>query len=97
MASQAVCEHDYNRLHNSHLDLHDHMRHPIAFLTEVMGDIMCLHQALRQPEAKEFMEAVMKEVMVTLTMTIGSSSNVPKYQKARRLYHQYGQFNTSKT
>ncbi len=26
-----------------------------------MGDIMYLHQALRQPDAKEFVEAVIKE------------------------------------
>jgi hypothetical protein len=52
MASQAVCEHDYQ----------DCMRHPIAFLAEMMGDIMYLHQALQQPDAKEFMEAVIKEV-----------------------------------
>ena len=32
MASQAVCKHDYDRLHDSHLDLQDHMRHPITFL-----------------------------------------------------------------
>ncbi len=35
---------------------------PIAFLAEMMGDVMYLHQALRQPDAREFMEAVIKEV-----------------------------------
>jgi hypothetical protein len=62
MASQAVCEHDYLCLHNSHLDLQDRMCHPIAFLAEMMGNIMYLHQALRQPDAREFVEAVIKEV-----------------------------------
>jgi hypothetical protein len=62
MASQAMCEHDYKRLHNSHLDLQDCMHHPVAFLAEMMGDIMYLHQALRQPDAREFVEAVIKEV-----------------------------------
>ncbi len=62
MASQAMCEHDYDHLHNSHLDLQDHMRHPIMFLAEMMGDIMYLHQALRQPDARELVEAVIKEV-----------------------------------
>jgi hypothetical protein len=47
MVSQAVCEHDYNRLQNSHLNLQDYMHHPIAFCVEMMGDIMYLHQALR--------------------------------------------------
>ncbi len=38
------------------------MRHPITFLSEMMGDNMYLHQALRQPDAREFVEAVIKEV-----------------------------------
>jgi hypothetical protein len=62
MALQAMCKHDYDRLHNSHLDLQDCMRHPITFLAEMMGDVMYLHQALRQPDAREFVEAVIKEV-----------------------------------
>ncbi len=62
MASQAVCEHDYDRLHNSHHDLQDCMCHPIVFLAEMMGNGMYLHQALRQPDSKEFVEAVIKEV-----------------------------------
>jgi hypothetical protein len=62
MASQAVCEHDYDRLDDSHLNLQDRMRHFIAFLAEMMGDVMYLHQALRQPDSKEFVEAVIKEV-----------------------------------
>ncbi len=40
----------------------DRMRHLIAFLAEMMGDGMYLHQALRQPDSKEFVEAVIKEV-----------------------------------
>ncbi len=62
MASQAVCEHEYDHLHNSHFNFQDHMRHPIAFLAEMMGDIMYLHQALCQPDDREFVEAVIKEV-----------------------------------
>jgi hypothetical protein len=62
MESQAVCEHDYDCLHDSHLNLQDCMCHPIAFLAEMMGDVMYLHQALRQPDFKEFVEAVIKEV-----------------------------------
>ncbi len=61
-ASQAVCEQDYDHLHDSHLNLQDRMRHPISFLAEMMGDVLYLHQALRQPDSKEFVEAVIKEV-----------------------------------
>jgi hypothetical protein len=38
------------------------MCHPIVFLAEMMGDIMYLHQVLRQPDAREFVEAVIKEI-----------------------------------
>jgi hypothetical protein len=65
IASQAMCEHDYECLHNnSHLDLQERMHHPIAFLAEMMGDIKYLHQALclRQPDAREFVEAIIKEI-----------------------------------
>ncbi len=62
MASQAMCEHDYKRLHNSNVDLQDCMRHPIAFLAEMMRDIIYLHQTLGQPDSREFVEAVIKEV-----------------------------------
>jgi hypothetical protein len=40
MASQAVYEHDYKSLHNSHLDLQECMHHPIPFLAEMMRDIL---------------------------------------------------------
>jgi hypothetical protein len=43
MAAQAITSHDYDQAHNEHLALQDWMRHPIAFLAEMMGDIMHLH------------------------------------------------------
>jgi hypothetical protein len=46
MAAQAITSHNYDRAHDEHLALQDQMRHPIAFLIEMMGDIMHLHQAL---------------------------------------------------
>jgi hypothetical protein len=55
-------ETDENLFHDAHLDLQEHMRNPIAFHTKMMGDIMYLQQALRQPDAKEFVQAVVKEV-----------------------------------
>lgn len=38
------------------------MRQPIAFHAEMMGEIMYLNQALKQPDADEFVKAVIKEV-----------------------------------
>jgi hypothetical protein len=38
------------------------MHHSIAFLAEMMGGIIYLHQVLRQPDAREFVEAVIKDI-----------------------------------
>ena len=48
--------------HDFHLELQERMRHPIAFHAEMMGDIMYFHQALQQPDAAEFVKALIKEV-----------------------------------
>jgi hypothetical protein len=48
--------------HDDHLALQECMRHPIAFHAEMMGDIMYLNQALQQPDAAHFVEAVVQEV-----------------------------------
>jgi hypothetical protein len=48
--------------HNQHLDLQECMRNPIAFHAEMMGDIMYYQQALQQPDAQQFPNAVVKEV-----------------------------------
>jgi len=48
--------------HDQHLALQERMRNPIAFHAEMLGDIMYYHQALQQPDAKQFADAVVKEV-----------------------------------
>jgi hypothetical protein len=48
--------------HNQHLDLQERMRNPIAFHAEMMGDIMYYHQALQQPDAQQFANAIVEEV-----------------------------------
>jgi len=55
-------ETDEDFFHDSHLELQERMRNPIAFHAEMMGDIMYLNQALQQSDAKEFVQAVVKEV-----------------------------------
>jgi hypothetical protein len=62
MAAQAITSHGYNQAHDEHLALQDWMHHPIAFLAEMMGDIMHLHQALRQPDACQLVNLVVKEI-----------------------------------
>ncbi len=63
MASQATTgDTDEDLFHVAHLQLQEQMRNPIAFHAEMMGDIMYLQQVLKQPNAKEFFQAVIKEV-----------------------------------
>jgi len=62
MAHQSTFkETDEDLFHDAHLELQEQMQNPIAFHAEMMGDIMYLQQALRQHNAKEFVQAVVKE------------------------------------
>jgi hypothetical protein len=63
MASQANYDNtDEDLFHDAHLQLQERMRNPIAFHAKMMGDIMYLQQALKQPNVKEFVQVVIKEV-----------------------------------
>jgi hypothetical protein len=63
MAHQSTIEEtDDDLFHDAHLELQERMQNPIVFHAEMMGDIMYLQQALRQPDAKEFVQAVVKEI-----------------------------------
>ncbi len=53
---------DEDFFHDADLQLQERMRNPIAFHAEMMGDIMYLQQVLKQPNAKEFVQVVIKEV-----------------------------------
>jgi hypothetical protein len=48
--------------HDLHLELQERMRNPIVFHAEMMGDIMYLHQALKQKDASQFVDAVVREI-----------------------------------
>jgi hypothetical protein len=82
MASQATTGNaDEDLFHDAHLQLQEHMRNPIAFHTEMMGDIMYLQQVLKQPNAKEFVQAVIKEVnghVDSNNWMLKKRSNVPE-------------------
>jgi hypothetical protein len=63
MAHQStIDETNEDLFHDAHLELHERMRNPIAFHAEMMSDILYLQQVLRQHDAKEFVQAVVKEV-----------------------------------
>ncbi len=64
MAAKAVVtgQTDEDKEHDEPLALQECMRHPIAFHAEMMGDIVYLQQALRQPDASHFVDAVISDV-----------------------------------
>jgi hypothetical protein len=82
MASQATTgDTDEDLFHDTHLQLQELMRIPIVFHAEMMGDIMYLQQALKQPDAKEFVQAVIKEVnghVDSNNWTLQKQSKVPE-------------------
>ena len=57
-----IGETDEDLFHDVHIELQECLWNPIAIYAEMMGDIMYLNQALRQPDAKEFGNAVIKEI-----------------------------------
>ena len=64
MAHKSTIGENKNDLfHDAHLELQERMRNPIAFHAEMMGDIMYLQQALKQHDAKLFVDAVVKEIV----------------------------------
>jgi hypothetical protein len=73
MSSQATTSKtDEDLFHDSHLQLQKQMRNPIAFHAEMMSDIMHLQQVLKQPIAKEFVQAVIKEVRTEQLRKLGT-------------------------
>jgi hypothetical protein len=61
--AKSVAQGLHHMAHQSTLsELQERMQNPIAFHAEMMGDIMYLQQALRQHDAKEFVQAVVKEI-----------------------------------
>jgi hypothetical protein len=82
MAHQStLSETNEDLFHNAHLELQERMQNPIAFHEEMMGDILHCQQVLRQPDAKEFVQAVIKEVnghMDCKNWTLKKKSKVPE-------------------
>ncbi len=57
-----LLDNDFDVRHSYELAIQECMWHPIAFHAEMMGDIMYLHQALKQDDSAEFIQAVVKEI-----------------------------------
>jgi hypothetical protein len=82
MANQStLSETNEDLFHDTHFELQERMQTPIAFHAEMMGDILYLQQALRQPDAKEFVQTVIKEVnrhVDCKNQTLKKRSKVPE-------------------
>jgi hypothetical protein len=62
LSTTAFNETHEDLFHDYHLNLQERMLNPITFHAEMIGDIMYYDQALQQPDAKQFANAVVKEV-----------------------------------
>ena len=61
MAAHSVTHDNDDLFHDWHLELQDWMHHPIVFHAEIMGYIMYYHQVIKQHDAKDFVNAIVKE------------------------------------
>ncbi len=64
MAHEAIVagQSEEDKEHDEHLAQQERMSNPIVFHVEIMGDTMHLHQALQQPDASHFVNAVISKV-----------------------------------
>jgi hypothetical protein len=63
MVSQAIMgETPEDIFYDLHLELQEQIRNPIAFHAKMMGDIMYLHQVLKQKDTSQFVDAVVREI-----------------------------------
>ena len=53
---------DGRERHEAELQLQGRLCNPIALYAEMMGDIIYFHQALKQPDARNIVQAVVKKV-----------------------------------
>jgi len=75
--------------HDTHLELQERMRNPIAFHAEMMGDIMYLNQVLQQSDARNSYKLLSRKSMDTWTATTGHSRKEAKSLMTPRSYHLY--------
>ena len=80
---------DEDLFHDAHLELQERMQNPIAFQAEMMGDIMYLQHTLRQQDAKEFVQAAVKEVNRHVDCKNWTLKKESKSPMTSRLYPQY--------
>ncbi len=72
MAHQSIEASWEDLKHDTHLELQDFMQHPISFCAEITCAIMHMHQAICQPDAPEFINAMIKKINVHVENTLGT-------------------------
>ncbi|KAL7475459.1 hypothetical protein ACHAW6_001371, partial [Cyclotella cf. meneghiniana] len=72
---------DYAQSHDDHLALQERMCHPVAFHADMMDNITQFLQALKQPNAPQFIQAVICETTDTSKITIGGLSITRMFRK----------------
>jgi hypothetical protein len=98
MASQATTgNRDEDLFYDAHLQLQEQMRNPIAFHAEMMGDIMYLQQALKQPDANKFVQAFIKEVKGHVDLNNWMLQKQSKVPEDIQIVLQYGPYNANAT
>ena len=81
LSATAFNETPENLFYDYHLDLQERMQNSIMFHAEMMGDIMYYDQALQQTDAKQFANAIVKEVnghVDNKHWTLVKQNDVPK-------------------
>jgi hypothetical protein len=98
MALQSLMgETDEDLLDDAHLKLEERMRNPIAFHAKMMGDIMYYHQALKQPDTSQFVDAIIKEINGHVDTSTGDLPSKTLPHKTSSLCHLYGPYNANVT
>jgi hypothetical protein len=60
--AEDVDETYYNALNGDDYRIQEDMRDPMAFVSATYEDTMYYHQAMKSPDKKNFLEAIVKEV-----------------------------------
>jgi hypothetical protein len=79
--SEDIDESYYDALHENDYRIQDDMRDPVAFVSSTDEDTMYYHQAMKAPDNKNFVEAIVKEVNDHITSNhwvLIPRSQVPK-------------------
>jgi len=82
-------EEDEEMFYVEHTPFLNKLKDPLSTMM-ITGDKMYLHQAMLQPDRKEFLKAMVKEITPTKSANIGKWSPSTVYQRESRCWTAYG-------